>query len=61
MGHPTREELDAVRDAMCGKQAAGRTWPFLKTCVRQRGHAGRCRGIEGGMTESEALCLSGVR
>jgi hypothetical protein len=36
----------------------GKTWPYSKTCIRPKGHSGKCQGIENGMTAAEADDIS---
>jgi hypothetical protein len=60
MAEPTPEELQAARDRLCLKVCHRRRGFPVGTCVRPKGHDGQCKPIEDGMTQREALVLSGI-
>lgn len=56
--HPFVHCASCAMRMMCRKSVMGKTWPHSKTCIRPRGHLGRCRPIEQGMTAREADAIS---
>lgn len=49
---------DDVMADLCFKQVRRKSWPPIGTCIRPRGHEGRCKPIENGMTQAETLAIS---
>lgn len=52
------QSADYVLADLCFKQVGRKSWPPIGTCIRPRGHDGRCKPIENGMTQAEALAIS---